>query len=149
MKLKILTAVLGVVIVMLLGILIFVQPSKRPTTTPATPIVSADGHLSVMMPHPGDAVNSPIAIEGTVAGGEWFFEASFPIKVLDGDGSVIGQGTAQALSNWTSTGTVPFSASISFTAPRYVTGTILLESDNPSGLPENQKSLSIPVIFIR
>jgi Immunoglobulin-like domain of bacterial spore germination len=153
---KIIAIVLGIVVVVLLGVLIFVPTAKGPATSSmpsgqSAPspgaTVSADGHLRIDLPDANDVISSPVAIEGTVTGGGWFFEGSFPIKVLDADGAIIGQGTAQALSDWISTGTVPFSASITFTAPHYASGTILFENDNPSGAPQNARSLSVPVRF--
>jgi len=147
----VLAAFLAAVIVGLLGVLIFWKPAQVPSQPVDVgnypPLVSADGHLQVDLPHANDLISSPVAIEGSVTGGGWFFEASFPIKVLDGDGTVLGTGNAQALSDWTSTGTVPFSASIVFTAPHFATGTILFANDNPSGLPVDQKSFSVSVSF--
>ena len=136
---KIIAIVLGVIIVILIGVLIFVHPAKGPTITQG---------LQISLPQANAIVTSPAAIEGTVTGGGWFFEASFPIKILDSDGTVLGQGTAQALSDWMSTGTVPFSASIPFTTPHDATGTIVFSKDNPSGAPENDMSFSIPISFI-
>jgi hypothetical protein len=154
---------LAAIIVVLLAIVVFVPAAKSPSLSemqsaassaagagascqpPA--VVSSDGHLSVSLPHPGDVVDSPVAIEGTVTGGGWFFEGSFPVEVLDSDGNVIGKGTAKALSDWTSTGTVPFAASIAFTGTRAATGTIVFRNDNPSGLPQNGQSLSVPIAF--
>lgn len=147
----VLAAFLAAVIIGLFGVLIFWKPAQAPSQSVDVrnypPLVSADGHLQVDLPHANGLISSPVAIEGNVIGGGWFFEASFPIKVLDGDGAVLGSGTAQALSDWTSTGTVPFSASVVFTAPHSATGTIVFVNDNPSGLPANQKSLSVPVEF--
>src|SRR4051812_27006014 len=117
--LKTLSIFLGVVAIALLGVLVFWKPVQGPTISQSQPLVSADGHLQVALPLANAVVSSSVAIEGTVTGGGWFFEASFPIQVLDGDGRVIGTGHAQALSDWMSTGTVPFSASISFSAPHY------------------------------
>jgi hypothetical protein len=109
--------------------------------------MSADGHLGVTAPQPGALVTSPVTVIGTVVGGGWFFEATFPVKVLDGDGMVIGDGAAQAQADWTSTGTVPFTAIIQFSAPRGATGTVVLSKDNPSGAQQKDQSLSIPVRF--
>ena len=80
-------------------------------------------------------------------GGGWFFEASFPVKVVDADGIVLGQGQAQAQGDWMSTGTVPFVASISFATPYSATGTIVLAKDNPSGMLQNDLPLRVPVAF--
>ena len=130
---------LGVVIVILLGILLFVNPAKGPT--PAT-----TGAITVSMPQSDAVIVSPVGIEGQ-APGTWFSEAVFPVKVLDGDGAVLGQGTAQAVGDWMTTGTVPFSATIAFMTPKYATGTIVFTNDNPSGLAANIKSFSLPVKF--
>ena len=158
---KKISIIFAAVIIALILILILVP---RPSSAPAVPAgqsgngtsgggsqlqaqVSSDGHLVVELPRANDIVVSPMAIEGNVVGGGWFFEASFPIKVLNAKGDVIGRGTAQALSNWMSTGTVPFAASIAFTAPHTATGTLVFSADNPSGLPANEKSFSVPVTF--
>ncbi len=155
-KLKILAIVLGVIIIVLLGVLIFVQPAQGPTITPlATSTVptgsgssvSSDGRVKVTLPGANDIITSPVSVVGTVTGGGWLFEASFPVKVLDGDGTVLGQSTAQAGSDWMSMGTVPFAAHITFKTPKFATGTILLQKDNPSGLPQNAGELRIPVRF--
>jgi hypothetical protein len=134
--LKIVAVVLGIIAIVLIGVLLFVNPAKSPTVP-----------FEVDLPHANDRIVSPVAIEGSVTGGGWFFEASFPIKIVDANGNVLGQGTAQALSDWTSTGTVPFSASISFTAPSTTNGKILFMNDDPSAIPQNAKSLSVPVQF--
>lgn len=132
--------ILGVLIVILAAVVLFVNPVAKIAT-------SSDSHVELSLPHIGDAVTSPLAIEGTVTGGGWFFEGSFPIAVLDGYGATIGAGTARALSDWMSSGTVPFSASIPFSTPTTQTGTIVLQNDNPSGDPGNARSLSVPIRF--
>lgn len=152
---KIIVIVLAVTILALLGVLIFVQPVHSPTveqnassTVPqAQPAVSSDGRLTVTAPLAGGVIVSPLVAKGSVTGGGWFFEASFPVKVLDGDGAVLGQGTAQAESDWMTTGTVPFGTNIVFTAPHYATGTVVFAKDNPSGLPQNAGELRLPVRF--
>ena len=156
-----LVIVLGVIIVVLLGVVLFYAPAKAPQVAPSgsassgtsaspsstAPVVSSDGHVSVTSLHPGDIVHSPLTITGTVTGGGWFYEATFPVKVMDADGAVIGSGTAQAQGEWTTSATVPFTATVSFVAPQYATGTVVLSKDNPSGNPANDLSLSIPVTF--
>jgi hypothetical protein len=152
---KALVVVLGLIIVVLLGVLIFYNPAKAPQLPPDNvggakilqPIVSADGHLAVTSLQAGYLIASPVTVVGTITGGGWFFEASFPVKVLDGDGTVLGTGSAQAQADWTSTSSVPFTAIVQFTAPHGATGTIVLSKDNPSGLPKNDASLIIPVGF--
>ncbi len=149
--LKVVVAVFTVVIVILLGLLIFVNPAKGPSAPGVNetiqPATSPDGHVVVSAPLPDALVVSPVSISGAVTGGGWFFEASFPVKVLDGDGAVIGEGQARAQNNWMSTGTVPFSGSITFSVPKYANGTVVFAKDNPSGMPQNAEEFSVPVRF--
>lgn len=95
---------------------------------------------------PNQKITSPVKIEG-VARGVWFFEASFPISVLDSNGVVLGQGIATAKSEWMTENFVPFEANITFTKSKTDTGQIVLRKDNPSGLPEFDDALIIPIVF--
>lgn len=102
--------------------------------------------IKVTDPLMNQTITSPLAVRGE-ARGYWFFEASFPIKVLDANGKTIGQGIAQAQSDWMTENFVPFVAEIIFDNPRTKTGALVLEKDNPSGLSENADYLRIPVRF--
>lgn len=149
---KALVIVLAAVILVLLGIVAFVPAVKSlaPSSAPvpaSAPAASVDGRLRVASPRADDLVTSPLFIAGTVTGGGWFFEATFPVKVEDASGAVIGQGLARAESDWMATGTVPFSGSISFATSTSATGTIMFAKDNPSGMPQNAEELRIPVRF--
>jgi hypothetical protein len=94
-------------------------------------------------------VKSPITISGK-ARGYWFFEASFPVEVVDWDGKIIGSGIAQAQGEWMTEGFVPFTATINYTLPNNIyskKGAIILKKDNPSGEPQNDDALEIPIVF--
>lgn len=100
-----------------------------------------------------DLVASPLTVTGR-ARGNWYFEASFPVKLLDADGNVLVEHYAQAQGdpvtgevNWMTTDFVSFSATLTFTMPATETGTLILQKDNPSGEPQFDDSLSIPVRF--
>jgi len=90
--------------------------------------------------------SSPLVVNGQ-ARGSWYFEASFPIELLDANGSVLGSGPAEAQGDWMTNNFVPFTATVNFTTPTTNTGTLVLEKANPSGLPENAQELRIPVRF--
>ncbi|MCJ7786739.1 GerMN domain-containing protein, partial [Patescibacteria group bacterium] len=77
----------------------------------------------------------------------WFFEASFPIKLVDEKGNELGIAIAQAQSDWMTEDFVPFEAELHFELPVTEKGTLILEKDNPSGLLENADELRIPVKF--
>ena len=86
------------------------------------------------------------------AKGNWFFEASFPIVVVDWDGRIIGNGIATAKDEWMTEKFVPFEGTITFEKPagaeeRLKRGAVIFRRDNPSGLPQNDAALEIPVYF--
>ncbi len=92
-------------------------------------------------------VKDSITLKGQARGG-WYSEAQFPVSVLDKSGKEIGTGTAHAEGEWMTEDFVPFSVTVTFTgAQPYSLGRVLLKKDNPSGLPENDDSLIIPITF--
>ena len=97
-------------------------------------------------PRPNQIIESPIIIRGE-ARGYWFFEADFPIKLIDEKGNLIALGAAQAKSEWMTEEFVPFEAVLEFQNPGPGKGTLILEKDNPSGLAEHADELIIPIYF--
>ena len=95
---------------------------------------------------PNTVVQSPLMVTGA-ARGTWYFEASFPIKLLDSNGTILAVTPAQAQDEWMTTEFVPFSVKLTFATPTTTTGTLVLEKDNPSGLPQYDNALSIPIRF--
>ncbi len=91
-------------------------------------------------------ITSPVTLLGKALG-TWFFEASFPVRVLDAEGNVLGTGVAEAKSDWMTTGYVPFTATITFSGATTDTGFLEFVKDNPSGLPEHDASVRMPVRF--
>jgi len=102
--------------------------------------------IIVENPESNQLITSPLIVKGQ-ARGLWFFEASFPVKLLDKNGNVIAAVAAQAKSEWTTEDFVPFEAILEFQKPETKEGTLVLEKDNPSGLPEKADELRIPVNF--
>ncbi|MFH1111767.1 MAG: Gmad2 immunoglobulin-like domain-containing protein [Patescibacteria group bacterium] len=102
--------------------------------------------IQVLEPQVGELIQSPLLIEGK-ARGTWFFEASFPVKLLDDQGNGLAQGIAQAQSDWMTENFVPFTATLTFTKPATATGTLILQKDNPSGLPADDAQISVPILF--
>ncbi|NUM25511.1 MAG: hypothetical protein HUU49_02680 [Candidatus Buchananbacteria bacterium] len=97
-------------------------------------------------PRPNDLITSPVKISGD-ARGTWFFEASFPIVLLDGNGDVVVQHFAQAKTDWMTENFVAFESEVVFTKPTTKNGLLILKKDNPSGLPEYDDELIIPIRF--
>jgi len=102
--------------------------------------------IQINSPRPNQNISSPIIITGQ-ARGNWFFEGSFPIILEDGNGKQLISSPAKALGEWMTTSFVPFSAELSFNVPETATGTLILKRDNPSGLPENDDELVVPISF--
>lgn len=124
------------------------SPHPSPASSPtATSTASAKENLiRVRTVRPGDTVQSPLVVEGE-ARGTWFFEASFPVRLLDGNDKEIAVTPAQAQGDWMTQDFVPFRALLIFAPPQTTEGTLVLEKDNPPGLPENADELRIPVRF--
>lgn len=105
--------------------------------------------IRLSTPRPNEVISSPLHISGE-ARGTWFFEASFPIILTDWDGVIIAEWYAQAGEDWMTEDFVPFTSTLEFTVPEdtpYKRGTLILRKDNPSGLPEHDDALEIPVRF--
>lgn len=105
--------------------------------------------IRINTPRPNQIVSSPLVITGE-ARGNWFFEASFLVFLTDWDGRIIAQGIAQAKGDWMTTNFVPFEAVLTFTVDKDVysnKGSLILKKDNPSGLPQNDDALEIPILI--
>lgn len=100
--------------------------------------------IRVTTPTPGAVTGKQFKVMGE-ARGNWFFEASFPITVLDKDGAALTTVVAQAGSEWMTTEFVPFTADVSIPESYIGSATIILNKDNPSGLPEHDASISFPI----
>lgn len=119
-------------------------PGNGGPQSSSSSMMSAD--ITVAQPQPNTQVSSPLTVTGA-ARGTWYFEASFPVRLLDGNGNEIAVVPAQAQGDWMTTDFVPFIATLTFSPPSTATGTLVLEKDNPSGEPQNAASVSIPVTF--
>lgn len=106
-----------------------------------------DGPIIVENIKDNQTVSSPIAISGR-AKGNWYFEASFPIQLIDAEGNVIALTIAQAEGDWMTNDYVKFNAMLEFTKPTSTGRALLIfKKDNPSGNPEFDQSIFIPVIL--
>jgi len=96
---------------------------------------------------PNQTIQSPFTLTGQ-ARGTWYFEASFPVTLVDLAGNTISQTFAQAKGEWMTENFVPFASVLNFEITTTTQPAILiLHNDNASGLPENDKEISIPVIL--
>jgi glucose/arabinose dehydrogenase len=102
--------------------------------------------IIVTIPKLTSSVESPLTVQGR-ARGFWFFEGSFPVRLEDANGKIIATGIATAQREWMTEDFIPFEAILKFAKPSTSDGTLILEKDNPSGLPEHDASIKIPVQF--
>lgn len=105
---------------------------------------ATDDNIVVELPFPGAVTGKDFSVIGK-ARGTWFFEASFPIEVLDKDGKFLAVGIAQAQGEWMTRDFVPFKADIKVPQSYIGKATLVLKKDNPSGLPEHDASVSFPI----
>ena len=116
------------------------------TSTTTTPTTGKENLIRVTNVSSNQIVTSPLTIQG-VARGYWYFEASFFVELVDGNGKVIASGPATARTDWMTEEFVPFSITLTFAQPTTATGTLIFHKDNPSGLPENDDEFRMPVRF--
>lgn len=104
-----------------------------------------------------DTISSPLTVKGK-ARGIWFFEATFPIVLTDWDGRIIAESHATAKNEWMTEDFVPFEGTLEFESQVFPgadeknfsrRGYLILRKDNPSGLPEHDDALEIPIFFER
>ena len=111
------------------------------------PISEAEVTIKVDLPKVDQEIKSPIKISG-VAKGTWFFEGSFPINLVDSNGTVIASGLATSAKDWMTEDFIDFSSIISFEKPTSTKHAILiLKKDNPSGDPDLDESIFVPVVL--
>lgn len=96
---------------------------------------------------PNAKVHGILSYRGVIKGG-YFFEANILINILDLNKKVLKASNAVAKSDWMTAGPVDFEGNIDFTDLPKGEAYFEIHNDNASGLPENNKSILIP-IFIK
>lgn len=103
--------------------------------------------IRINTPRPNQEITSPLTIAGEAVGA-WFFEGDFPVVLTDWDGRIIAEGFVTAQSEWMTEDFVKFKGILEFERPTYKdNGALILQKDNPSGLPEHDDALEIPIRF--
>lgn len=102
--------------------------------------------IQITQPRPNTAITSPLTVQGN-ARGSWFFEGTFEVYVLDENGTEIARSFAQAQDDWMTEDFVYYESNLMFEKPTTAKGTLVLEKNNASGLPEHNDKLLVPVLF--
>ena len=121
-------------------------PFESPVVVTPPPANPNESLITINTPTGGATIKSPLTISGQ-ARGMWYFEASFPIELLDANGNTIGRNIATADGEWMTENFVPFNSTLTWPTTTATSGTLVFHRDNPSGLPEHDKSVRIPVKF--
>lgn len=122
------------------------QPQTTPVNTTTSATLPLSAHVSVTEPVSGGTVGKTFTVSGK-APGNWYFEASFPIMVRDSNDKVIARTHGNAQGDWMTTNLVAFTATVNIEAAYKGSATLILLRDNPSGMPENDDSVSIPIVI--
>jgi hypothetical protein len=147
---KIILGLLILLIGLIVGVTFFYTKKEPPVVQEpvqreekATYINASPDNIVVELPFPGAVTGKEFSVIGK-ARGPWYFEASFPVEVLDSQGKRLAMGIAQAEGDWMTTEFVPFTAVIKIPETYIGKATLILRKDNPSGLPEHDASMSFP-----
>ncbi len=95
---------------------------------------------------PGQEVSGKITATGSVKGG-YFFEANIGVNVLDANKKLLRAGYGMSTTDWMTSAPVAFTTSLDFTGLPKGNAYIEIHNDNASGLPENDKSIFIPIVI--
>ncbi len=138
-------AIFILVIVATISTVVLLQNTKSHSAPTVQPPNKSD-LIRVTSPQPNATIQSPLTVEGE-ARGNWYFEATFPVRLLDANGTELAAVPARAQGEWMTQEFVPFTVELRFPEPTTKTGVLVLQKDNPSGLPANADELRVPVIF--
>lgn len=126
--------------------------NEEPQEATQTTYSSLKG-VEIILTNPtmNSTITSPLTVTGE-APGYWFFEASFPLVLVNWDGLIIAQGYAMTDEEWMTEEHVSFEGTLEFETPQgdqefFRRGALILQRDNPSDLPENDDAVEIPIRF--
>ncbi len=103
-------------------------------------------NVGLQSPDPQELIASPVEVAG-YAPGTWFFEGQLSAELQTAQGETIAQTNLSADGTWMTEEEVDFSGELTFDQEERAGESLrlVLMKANPSGLPENAQSVSLPV----
>ncbi len=150
MKGKIIAIILVLVAIILLAPIMFrPKDAIAPVQNGKTPEVQIEGNKEDLVSfsiNPGQEVSGIVKTAGVIKGG-YFFEANILTNILDSNKKLLKAGHGTATTDWMTSEPVTFTTNLDFTNLPKGKGYIEIHNDNASGLPENDKSVLIPIVI--
>ncbi|MCX6717901.1 MAG: hypothetical protein NTU76_04505 [Candidatus Taylorbacteria bacterium] len=136
-----------VLVIILVVVFLVFDIGRKPAVAPGVNATTTDVQIVVSYPEDNHEVSSPIKISGK-ARGNWFFEGSFPIKLVDANGNILGTSIATSSEDWMTTEFINFNSELSFEKSTSTRRAVLvLSKDNPSGIPDFDQSVFVSLIL--
>ena len=111
-----------------------------------TEILGNKGDLVSLSIVPGQRVSGTLSVTGTVKGA-YFFEANIVLNIIDMNKNILVRSHGNATTDWMTSEPVSFKGAIDLSEVAKGPAYLEIHNDNASGLPENDKSILIPIII--
>ncbi len=109
--------------------------------------VKRNPNITLDSPQANDSLGKNFKVLGE-ARGTWYFEASFPVVLLDANRNELTTVIATAEGEWMTENFVPFSAMIDLKTKYFGKAFLVLKKDNPSGEPKFDDQIEIPITIV-
>ncbi|MFZ2072523.1 MAG: hypothetical protein WAV10_02510 [Minisyncoccia bacterium] len=124
----------------------FLEWPPLPTKPASVSVLGNKSDLVSFSIAPGASVSGVMSANGSVRGA-YFFEGNIVVRILGVNKAVLRTTYGTATSAWMTTDPVTFNTTLDFTGLTTGPSYIEIHNDNASGLPENDKSILIPIII--
>ncbi len=104
--------------------------------------------LTIISPKANEEIKSPVTVRGYANGDGWIgFEAQAgSVKIFDKNNDLLSSASLAIQGEWTQS-PVYFEATLEFVNSEKGNGQLIFSNENPSGLPEKDKTFILPIRF--